>query len=200
MYVIGLTGSIACGKSTVAQMLRDLGATVIDADAISRRLTDEGGAALGAIRAQFGDRVFSGDTLERKALGQIIFADTQKRRMLEAILHPLIIEEIKSSLRTCRARREKIVVLDVPLLFECGLNDLCNEVFCVWLDEDDQIARLMARDQLSKGEAIARIRSQMPLEQKLERSQVHIDTGVTLAQTRARVESVYCQILQEEEG
>jgi dephospho-CoA kinase len=196
MYVIGLTGSIACGKSTASARLAELGATIVDADAISRRLTCDGGRALAAIRARFGDAVFDGASLDRRALGRIVFEDDRAREALEAILHPLVFEEIRTQLARARAQGVRVAVLDVPLLFETGLDALCDETFCVWTDEATQIDRLCRRDGLTADEARARIRAQMPLDRKLEKSDVHIDTSGTVEQTRARIDALYADTLQ----
>lgn len=196
MHVIGLTGSIACGKSTASARLRELGATIIDADAISRALTQDGGRALPAVRQRFGDGIFHGESLNRRALGQIVFSDPHARADLEAILHPLIWADLRTQLRDARERGVKIAVLDVPLLFESGMDVLCDEIFCVWTDEETQLARLMERDGLSEADARARIAAQMPQAIKLEKSDVHIDTSGTLEETRARIDALYADLLK----
>ena len=115
---IGLTGSIACGKSTVSQYLRQKGCFIVDADAISRSLTAPGGEALPAVRAAFGDQVFDGDTLNRRALGEVVFADPAARKRLEGILHPLIISRMQ---RETEASGAPLVAWDEPLLYETGM-------------------------------------------------------------------------------
>ena len=157
-YVLGLTGGIACGKSHVAAELRALGVPVLDADAISRAVTAEGGEALPAIRAAFGEGVFDGDALDRRALGRIVFADDEKRRRLEEIIHPLVTARM---LRETAEAGAPIVGWDVPLLYETGLDALCDEVWCAWIPRAVQLSRLMARDGLTRAEAEDRIRSQM---------------------------------------
>jgi len=118
MYAIGLTGGIATGKSTVAALLREYGASVIDADAISRELTAPGGVALPIIRAHFGDEVFQGGALNRSALAARIFADEQARLALDAIMHPLVYADMFERVCVLVDRGEKLVVLEIPLLFE----------------------------------------------------------------------------------
>lgn len=195
MHIIGLTGSIACGKSTASARLRELGAIIIDADAISRALTQDGGRALPAVRERFGDGVFNGESLNRRALGAIVFSDAQAKADLEKILHPLIFEDMRAQMNAARKSGAKIAVLDVPLLFESGMDVLCDEVFCVWTDEETQLARLMERDHLSEADALARIRSQMPQDMKLEKSDVHIDTSGSIEETRARIDALYADTL-----
>ena len=183
---IGLTGSIACGKSTVSSFLRDSGYTVIDADAISHALTAPGGAALPAIREAFGDGVFSGGNLDRRALGSIVFADPVKRARLNAILHPMILSSIYAALDESDAP-EKLVFADVPLLYECQMEAHFDRVWVVAAQEETQLDRLMVRDQLTKDEALARIRSQMPLAEKCRRADAVIMTDGPIAQTQKQV-------------
>lgn len=183
-YIVGLTGGIACGKSHVARFLRDLGVPVIDADAISRSLTAEGGEALPAIRAAFGDGVFSGETLDRRALGEVVFGDAEKRKKLEDILHPLIIARMQ---RETEASGRPIVGWDVPLLYETGIDARCGEVWCVYITASEQLRRVMRRDRLTENQAKARIKSQMPMEEKKTRAAHLINTMHDYGTTRRRV-------------
>lgn len=184
---IGLTGSIACGKSTVSSYLRSLGHAVVDADAISHSLTAPGGAALPAIRAAFGDAVFDGDVLDRRALGSVVFADPAKRTKLNALLHPMIISQIEAELLSQDAP-DRLVFGDVPLLYECHMETMFDCVWVVSADEASQLERLMTRDRLSEEDALARIRSQMPLEEKRRLADAVIDSSGTIEETRAQVD------------
>ena len=186
---IGLTGSIACGKSTVSQYLKQKGCLIVDADAISRTLTADGGAALPEIRQAFGDDVFSGASLDRAKLGQLVFADAQKREALNAILHPMILAEIKRQLDQLDAPGQ-IVIGDIPLLYECGMESLFDTVWVVRADRETQIQRLFERDGLSREQAERRIDSQMPLDEKIRRADAVIDTSGTLEQTRQQVDAL----------
>lgn len=181
MYVIGLTGGIASGKSTVAETLRTLGAQVVDADAISRRLTLPGGGAAPAILERFG-------TLDRKTLGHIVFSDPDARADLNAIVHPLVQTKMEAEIAASSA---PVVVLDIPLLFEAKMDWMVNEVWVVYAPREEQILRIVARDGLSEAEAVARIDSQMPTEEKIRRADATIDTTGSFAQTRALVESLW---------
>ncbi|MBR1606300.1 MAG: dephospho-CoA kinase [Clostridia bacterium] len=183
-YVVGLTGGIACGKSHVSRELRALGVPVMDADAISHGLTGPEGAALPAIRQAFGDGVFDGETLNRKALGALVFSDDEKRGQLEGILHPLI---LRTMLEETAASQAPIVAWDVPLLYETGLDRQCDEVWCVYITLDEQLKRVMRRDHLSQQAAQARIDSQMPMEEKKARARHRISTMGTRAETRRHV-------------
>ena len=183
-YVLGLTGGIACGKSHVSRELRALGVPVMDADAISHGLTAPGGAALPAIREAFGDDIFDGKTLNRKALGALVFSDDEKRKQLEGILHPLILQTM---LEETAASAAPIVAWDVPLLFETGLDQQCDEVWCVYITLDEQLKRVMRRDHLSQQAAQARIDSQMSMEEKKNRAAHRISTMGARADTRRHV-------------
>lgn len=183
-FVLGLTGGIACGKSHVAAELRALGVPVLDADAISRAVTAAGGEALPAIRAAFGEGVFDGDALDRRALGRIVFADDEKRRRLEEIIHPLVTARM---LRETAEAGAPIVGWDVPLLYETGMDARCDEVWCVYITEQEQLRRVMRRDRLSHEAAQARIDSQLSLAEKKARAAHRISTMGSRASTRRRV-------------
>ncbi len=181
---IGLTGSIACGKSTVAGFLREAGYPVIDADAISREMTAPGGEALPALREAFGDDVFSGDVLDREALGRLVFASEPQRLRLNAILHPRIIGRIFSDLA---ASRSPLVFADVPLLYECGMEPGFDRVWVVAAPRAVTLLRLMRRDGLSEAEAAARIDAQMPLGEKMRLADAVIRADRPLPAVRKQV-------------
>lgn len=192
MRIIALTGGIACGKTTVAGMLRDCGAAVVDADAISRSLTAAGGRALGAVRQAFGDGVFQPDgTLDRAKLGAVVFTNEEKRRQLNAILHPMIMEEMERAIERCREEGAPIVILDVPLLFEANMHHMGELVVCASAPEEVQIARMASRNGWDRTEAVRRIRSQMSMEEKRSRSDLVVDTDKPLDQLRAEISRLY---------
>ena len=185
MRMLGLTGGIACGKSNVSDALRALGAYIIDGDVISRELTAPGGAALGDIRATFGDGVFqTTGELDRRALGQLIFEDDAQRARLDALMQPLIRRRIGEELARAEAQGEEFAVLDMPLLYEAGLETLCHRVWCVSLPPEEQLRRLMERDGLTSAQARSRIASQMPTAEKERRADVVIDTSGSIRYTR----------------
>lgn len=190
---IGLTGSIACGKTTVSAYLRQKGYAVIDADAISHALTAPGGRALPALREAFGESIFDGDVLNRRALGSMIFAEPQKRAQLNAILHPMIISQFDAELLAHDAP-DTLVFGDVPLLFECGMEKTFDRIWVVNVREDIQIARLMERDALSKEDALARIRAQMPAFEKCRRADAVIDSSGTIEETRMQIDRLIASI------
>lgn len=194
MLIIGLTGGIACGKSTISLTLRELGAVIIDGDVLSRELTAEGGAALPAIRAAFGDGVFHPDgTLNRRALGSVVFADDNARDTLDAIMQPLLLEMIISGIEAARQSGAAACVLDMPLLYEKDLDRLCDRVWCAYIPRDVQLQRLMERDGFSLDEAENRLRSQLPAKEKAARADVVIDTSGTIQYTKEYVISLYAQ-------
>jgi len=193
-FVLGLTGGIGCGKSKAAEHLSSLGAKHIDADAISRALTAENGEALPEIRRVFGDEVFFEDgRLNRRALGDVVFNDPAAKRALEAIIHPLVqrkaMDEIESA-------EEAVAVLDVPLLFETGMDVLCDECWTLSASTEVQVQRVMERDGLSEEQALARISSQMTMEERDSRADKVISSERPIEKTRSELASLYAQLLR----
>jgi len=181
-YIIGLTGGIAAGKSNLARALREAGVTVIDADAISHGLTAPRGPALPDIRRAFGEGVFAPDgTLDRRALGAAVFGNPQALARLNAIMHPLVLAEIR---RQIEAHADQpALVIDVPLLYEVGWHVYCDEEWCAWATPRVQVRRIMRRDGHSLMAAIRRVRSQMPIGRKRRRADHVIDTTGTRQQS-----------------
>lgn len=192
MKIIGLTGGIACGKTTVAGMLSKLGAVILDADAISRELTAPGGDALPTIREAFGSDVFLPDgTLNRAALAAQVFSDEDKLLTLNRITHPMILDRLAGGIAACRESGVPIVVLDVPLLFEVHADALADLTVCVTAPREVQIDRLYTRSGLSRKQAIRRIESQMPVAQKAALSDVVLDTHKPLDELEQDVQKLY---------
>ena len=191
---IGLTCSIACGKSTVSAYLRTLGHVVVDADAISHSLTAPGGAALDAIREAFGDGVFDGDVLNRRALGSVVFSSAEALEKLNAILHPMIIAAIDAEMNAHDAPG-KLVIGDIPLLYECDMAHMFDQVWVVSVPEDVQLDRIVMRDGLSREEAQKRIDSQMPIARKRELADAVIDSSGTIENTRCQVDALIRTLL-----
>ena len=192
-YVLGLTGGTGCGKSEAARFLHGLGAHVADADAVSRALTAPGGAALPEIRRRFGGEVFFSDgSLNRRALGERIFHNPEEKAALEGVIHPLVRRALEAELRASTA---KVTVLDVPLLFETGMEEMCDEVWAMSADEETQIRRVCARDGLDASQARARIAGQMPMAERNARADRVIDSRRPIEQTRAALRLYYMQLL-----
>ncbi len=197
---IGLTGGIATGKSFVSGLLAREGAMIVDADRISHELTQHGGMALPLIREAFGPGVFTGDALDRPALAALVFGDQQALSRLNGIMHPLIRAEIERRLRAGAQADVPLMVLDAPLLYEAGLETLCDEVWCTWLPQSTQLARLMRRDGLSRAQALRRIRSQMSALEKRRRADRWIDTRGSMADTEAQALRLLGELKQRRAG
>ncbi len=191
-YVVGLTGGIGCGKSEAAQYLKTLGAAHLDADEISRKLTQPGGEALPEIRRIFGDAAFNEDgSLDRCSLGKLVFGNEPARRALEGIIHPLVQREMLARMDEAGEAGASVVILDVPLLFETGMDALCDETWALYLERDKQIDRVVVRDGLSREQAEARVDSQMPTEQRNARATHTVNTDQPIEKTRAVLEGLY---------
>ncbi len=188
MRLIGITGSIACGKSTVSREIIRRGIPVIDGDALSRDLTGPGGAAMREIRAVFGDRfVLPDGSMDRRAMGRLVFSNPAARERLDQVMAPYLRSAAESRIESVRASGAGLCFLDMPLLFEKGYDSYCDAVWCVWLPEDLQLARLMARDGFSREEALSRIRSVLSSDEKADLSSVIIDNSGTLEDTLQQV-------------
>lgn len=196
--LVGLTGGIATGKSTVAAMLRELGAVVIDADLLAREVVAPGEPALAAIVREFGDVLAPDGALDRRRLGALVFADAERRKRLEAITHPAIRARLIARLDELAARGfDGIVVFDAPVMIETGAHRLMDRLLVVVTDERTQLARLMDRDRFDDPAARARVRSQMPLADKATLADHVIDNAGDPAHTQAQVRRVYEALLAE---
>jgi dephospho-CoA kinase len=182
---IGLTGGIGCGKSTVSAMLVRRGAILVDADRIAREVVEPGSPTLAKVAERFGQAVLEEDgSLHRKKLGEIVFADPAARKDLEALLHPSIRALMRERMETSeKLYPDKLVVVDVPLLYESGLQAMFEEVMVVYVPREIQLDRLMKRDQLTLEQAETRLQAQMPIELKKERADIVIDNRGTLQET-----------------
>jgi dephospho-CoA kinase len=177
MILVGLTGGVATGKSTVAKMFKQCGAVVIDADELARDVVNPGKPAWREVVKTFAKLVLNPDrTLNRRALGAIVFGNRAKLRRLERIIHPRVAhEQARLTRRAARKNPHGIVIYDVPLLFEAGVDKRVDKIIVVIADRETQIARLKKRNGLSRTEAIRRIRSQMPLARKRRRADYVLD-------------------------
>ena len=197
MYIIGLTGGIASGKSTVSTMLEELGAYVIDVDDIAKTVVRPNQPAWHGIVAHFGEDILLADgTINRVLLGERIFTDKGQRQCLENITHPFITAKVQENISQAKEIGVKLVVLDVPLLFEAEWQGKVNEIWVVYVRAEVQVSRLIARNHLTSEQAKARIASQMNLEEKASRADVLIDNNSALEQTREQVEMAWAKIRQ----
>ena len=199
MKIIGLTGGIACGKSTVSTELRALGAAIIDADALAHELSQPHQSIYNAYVERFGREIVTADgTLDRAAIARRVFADPAVRAEVEAIAHPIIRSAAEERLRAARAESKRAAVLDVPLLFEAGWDALADETWVVALPREEQLARLLARDtSMDAGEARARIAAQMPLAEKCARADVVIDNSGTVEEIREYIGKLWKERILE---
>lgn len=190
--IIGLTGGIACGKSTVANILRQKGILVIDADEISREITKKGKPAWQEIKEEFGEEVIGSDgEILRKKLAQIVFNNPTKLAALNQITHPRITKQLTEILAEIKAKKsQRIIVIEVPLLFECGLQDIFDEVWVVKAPQSLMIERLIRRDSLSKEDALKRISSQMPLTQKAQLADRVIENSGPVNDLKKQIEDI----------
>lgn len=203
MRVVGLTGGIGSGKSTVAALLRGLGAPVIDSDELARRVLAPGQPGLREVRAAFGPEAVAADgSLDRAAVGRRVFADPQARRRLEAITHPRIAALRDERIAQLRAAGAPACVLDIPLLFEAGIDaeGLCDEIWVVAASVRTQVDRVMARDGLDEAAVRQRLAAQWPLAEKVERADVVIDNEGDLDRTRGQVETAWRAVLERHGG
>jgi dephospho-CoA kinase len=186
--IIGLTGGIASGKSTVARMLLELGIPVIDADQIAREVVEIGEEAYWQIVERFGEKILQDDkTIDRTKLGAIVFNDEEKRKVLNGIVHPAVRKKMLEQKEQYIRSGAKTVVLDIPLLFESKLTYLVDKVIVVFVDEHTQLERLMARNGFSKEEAEVRIRAQMPLREKITKADAVIDNNGSIKKTKEQL-------------
>ena len=196
MIAAGLTGGIATGKSTVAAFFKEAGAKIIDTDLIARQAVEKGSAAWRRIVDHFGERILlPGGQLDRGALGDIIFKDAAQRRVLNAIVHPLVREQVDKRLADIETKAPTaVIIVDVPLLIEARMQEGMAEIIVVYAPEAVQLQRLMARNHLGRAAAAARIRSQMPIEEKKARATIVIDNSGPLSRTRRQTEKVYADL------
>ncbi len=178
LIVVGLTGPTGAGKTTVSKLLAQNGYRVIDADLVSREVVMPGTPCLAEIRCVYGEAVINEDgTLNRRALGGIVFADKQKLRQLEEILYPSIIGRINEMLKQCEQEGEQVVILDAPTLFESGANSLCDYILVVMAPQSARLMRIMARDNLTLEQAMQRILAQQSEDFYIKRADYVVDNG-----------------------
>lgn len=191
MRVIGLTGGIATGKSTVSNYLRTVNIPVIDADLISREIVQPGSPGLGKLVETFGKDLLTSDGhLNRPALAQKIFHNEAMREQVNQLLHPLIYQTMSDQVAQYRTKGEKLVVLDIPLLFETNTSDCFDTIWLVYIAETIQLERLMKRDSLNEEAAVARIASQLSIEEKKGLADVIIDNTGSIEETIEQVQAV----------
>jgi dephospho-CoA kinase len=189
--VIGLTGGIASGKSTVSNMLKEMKIPVVDADVEARLAVMKGEPAYSKIIATFGrDILLEDEEIDRQKLGSIIFHQVEKRMLLNEIVHPEVRKRMIGQVEKAKESGEEVVVLDIPLLFESKLTYMVEKTILVYVDYDIQFQRLMERNNLRVEDAKARIQSQMPLNEKIKLADAVIDNNGTIEQTKTQLINV----------
>ncbi len=194
--VIGVTGGIATGKSAVVEQFRLLGASVVSADALAREVVAAGSETLRALVKRFGADILTAEgTLDRAALGKLVFSDPQAREALNRITHPAIARLAQQRIQALRNQGATLILYEAPLLFEAGAEKRVDAVLVVTVSETIQLQRLMARDGFSEDEARARIAAQMPLSEKVRRADFVLDNSGSLEAVSEQVKCLYPRLL-----
>ena len=198
----GLTGGVACGKSTVARYFQDLGAYIIDADRVAHEVVEPGREAYRQIIERFGKEILGEDgRIDRKKFGPIVFADRDRLAALNAIVHPRVIVRIKEMVAEQRKQNPRsVTIIDAALIFESGIGDALRKVIVAWCRPEQQVERLMAKTGLSRPEAERRIQAQMPLVEKRDRADYLVDCSGSLEQSQAQTKAVYLELRRIAEG
>lgn len=186
-FALGITGGIASGKSTVVNFFKAAGFPVVDGDIVAREVVEPGTEGLLALEKEFGQEILTKDGhLDRKRLGSIVFRDSNKRQILNRTLDPYIRSEIKRQTQKAKQSNE-LVIVDIPLLFEGHYEKMMDEVAVVYVTPEIQLSRLMKRNDLSKEDALERINSQLPLDEKKKRADILFDNCDSPETTRQQV-------------
>lgn len=189
--IIGLTGSIASGKSTISAMLKEKGYPIIDADLVARLVVEPGTSNLREIERTFGNEVMNEDgTLNREALGKLIFDDPAKRKQLNDLMHPAIRSEMLRQRDELFECGQKTLIMDIPLLFESRLQHFVDKILVVSVTEEMQLQRLMSRNSLSEEEASSRIQSQLPISEKEKGADAVIYNNGSIEQSKEQLERI----------
>ena len=194
MKLIGLTGGVGSGKSTVAGILRDLGADIVDADEATHAVYAPGTPGFDAVVREFGPEYVRDGQIDRARLGRFVFADAEARRRLNAIVHPLVRDWMAERTREAAERGAEVVIQDVPLLYENGLEHLFSSVVLVYVPEEVQVERLVEGRGLDEERARAMIAAQTPIDEKRRRAHHVIDNSGSREETRRQVEEIWAQI------
>ena len=196
--IVGLTGGIVGGKSTVASMFRDLGAKIIDADKLGHSVILPNKPAWKKIVKIFGKDILQNDlTIDRKKLGKIVFANKTFLKKLNEVTHPEITKMIKKEIDSATNNQEKVLIIDAALIYEAKIDRLMDKIIVVYIDKDEQIKRLIKRNNFSRDEALQRVRSQIPMEEKAKMADYVIDNSNSLSKTREQVEKIWQSLLSQ---
>ena len=198
MYVVGITGSICSGKTIVAQMFKDLGAAVLDADVISHKLTEKSGKCFGPIVKLFGVGILTDDRIDRKKLSKIVFNDKTKLKQLEGIIHPEVKNKILENINKLKEKgNKKVLVIDVPLLFESEFDKLVDHSIVIKAPKETQILRALSKFNISRADVLSRFKAQMPLKKKIRLSDFIIDNGNEIETTKKQVKKIWQKLMKK---
>lgn len=193
--IIGLTGGIASGKSTAAAYLKQKGAEIIDADKIAHQISKKGEKGWEKVVNEFGEKILKENKeFDREKLAKIVFSDPVKRKKLESLLHPIIIDKMKKKANEYLSQA-KIVVFMAPLLFETGIDEFCDQVWLIDVDKEEQVRRIISRDGINREDAINRIKSQLPPAEKVKRSDVVIDNNGSIEELKEKIDYHWDKII-----
>lgn len=196
--IIGLTGGIASGKSTVAKMFKELGVVSIDTDILARKVVEPGQPAWQAIIREFGPEILDSERrIDRKALAAIVFDDIKKLQILNKITHPAVRALLREQIAEAVQQGAKIILIEVPLLFEARFEKEVDKTIVVAVNEQTQFARLMKRDGITRDDAAKRIAAQMPLQEKVQRADMVIENSGTPDETKKQVLDLWQTLKQE---
>lgn len=197
MLIVGLTGGIVSGKTTVAKIFKRLGAKIIDLDEIAREIVNPQQKAWKKIVQNFGVEILKDNQeINRKKLAKIVFSNQEKLNLLNQITHPVIIEVMKKQLNQIsnQASEDVICIIDAPLLFEAHIENMMDKIIVVYINEKEQMSRLLKREGLSKDDAIKRIRAQIPIEEKVHLADYVIDNSFSIEQTKEQAFQLWVEL------
>lgn len=196
MKVIGLTGGIGSGKSTISEFFKELGATIIDADRVAHQLYEKDPTITQTLIKKFGREIlhFSHNKIDRKKLGEVVFADSEKRKELEVIIHPLIRLQIEKEIEEAKKNNPPLIIINAALLVETGFYKLYDGLIVVQASSEQQVERVKKRDRLSEREIEQRLTSQLPLSEKIKLANWVIENSGSLEETKKQVNSLFTQL------
>lgn len=193
--IIGLTGGIASGKSTVSKILKELGAIIVDADIKAKEISEREDVIIEAKNIFGNDIIDNNGKIDRVKLKEIVFSNKEKLKELNGLIHPKVVSEFKKIKES--SNKNDIIIFDVPLLFETGMDKMCEKIILVFADKDTQIKRMIERDNIDRELAEKIINSQMSLEEKLKKSQIHIENNKTFEDLKKKAENIYRELKGE---
>lgn len=201
MLNIGLTGGIGSGKSTVDRFFREQGAYIIDFDALAHFVEEPNGVAWKGIVRTFGEQILSDDnTINREKLGNVVFRDSEKLKLLNGIVHPAVFDEWKHRINEIRRKDERaIVISDIPLLLEVGMQSFFDIIILVYISPEEQINRVMKRNNFNREQAQERLKAQMPIDDKIALADFVINNEGSFDETRKIVENIWEQLIEKEQ-